>query len=123
MVRGRLYARARRRDAALATGARELAAALSAKIAELEGREATLREAPLPPPPPDRPSSVRGTTVTAHFEISSRGEVMRVSLDPMPRDRKFADAFLDRLKRYTFTPAYTLDGHPVAAAFEIRIML
>jgi hypothetical protein len=74
-------------------------------------------------PPPDRPSSVRGTTVTARFEISARGEVMRVSLDPMPRDRKFANAFLDRLKRYTFTPAYALDGRPVAAAFEIHIML
>ena len=74
-------------------------------------------------PPPDRPSSVRGSTVTARFEISARGDVLRVSLDPMPRDRKFADAFLDRLKRYTFTPAYSLDGRPVAAAFEIRITL
>jgi hypothetical protein len=74
-------------------------------------------------PPPDRPASVRGTMVTARFEISARGDVMRVSLDPMPRDRKFAAAFLERLRRYTFTPAYSLDGRPVAAAFEIRITL
>ncbi len=74
-------------------------------------------------PPPDRPSSVRGMTVTVLFEISARGEVMRVSIDPMPRDRKFADAFLERLRRYTFTPAYTLDGHPIAAVYPIRITL
>jgi protein TonB len=74
-------------------------------------------------PPPDRPASVRGTTVTARFEISARGDVMRVSLHPMPRDRRFAAALLDRLKRYTFTPAYALDGRPVAAAFEIQITL
>ncbi len=74
-------------------------------------------------PPPERPSSVRGTTVTVLFEISARGEVMRVSIDPMPRDRKFAEAFLERLRRYTFTPATTLDGRPVAAVFPIRITL
>ncbi len=74
-------------------------------------------------PPPDRPSSVRGTTVTVRFEISSRGDVMRVSLSPTPRDRKFADLFAERLRRYTFTPATTLDGRPVAAIFEIKIML
>ncbi len=74
-------------------------------------------------PPSDRPSSVRGTRVTVRFEISSRGDVMRVSLSPFPRDRKFADAFLDRLRRYTFTPAYTLDGRPVAAIFEISFTL
>lgn len=74
-------------------------------------------------PPPDRPASVHGTVVTARFEISARGDVMRVSLDPMPRDRKFAAAFLDRLRRYTFTPAYSLDGRPVAAAFQISFTL
>lgn len=74
-------------------------------------------------PPPDRPAALRGTTVTVLFEVSARGEVMRVSLDPMPRDRKFTEAFLERLRRYTFTPAHTLDGHPVAAVFPIRITL
>jgi hypothetical protein len=74
-------------------------------------------------PPPDRPSSLRGITVTVLFEVSARGEVMRVSLDPMPGDRKFAEAFLERLRHYTFTPAYTPDGRPVAAVFPIRITL
>jgi hypothetical protein len=74
-------------------------------------------------PPPDRPSALRGTTVTAVFEISATGEVMHVALDPSPRDHKFANAFLERLRRFTFTPAYTLDGHPVAALFRINITL
>ena len=74
-------------------------------------------------PPPDRPSSLRGSTVTARFEISARGEVTRVSLEPPIRDRRFADEFVDRLRRYTFTPAYTLEGEPIAAVFEIRITL
>lgn len=74
-------------------------------------------------PPPDRPAALRGATVTVRFEISARGEVLGVSLDPPIRDRKFRDDFLERLRRYTFTPAYTRDGRAVAAAFEIRITL
>jgi protein TonB len=74
-------------------------------------------------PPPDRPSELRGTTVIARFEISARGEVLRVTLDPPIRDRRFSGEFIERLRRYTFTPAYTRDGRPMAAPFEIRITL
>ncbi|HVO35064.1 MAG TPA: hypothetical protein VMT21_05830 [Gemmatimonadales bacterium] len=74
-------------------------------------------------PPSDRPASVRGTTIVVRFEISERGDVMRVSMSPTPRDRSFASEFTERLRRYTFTPATTLDGHPVAAIYEIRITL
>jgi len=74
-------------------------------------------------PPPDRPSALRGSTVAVRFEISARGEVLGVSVDPPIRDRKFREDFLERLRRYTFTPAYTLDGRAVAAVFEIRITL
>lgn len=74
-------------------------------------------------PPADRPRSVRGTTVTAVFEISARGDVTHVSLDPMPRDRKFANAFLAKLRGYAFTPAYTLDGRPIAAIYRISFVL
>jgi protein TonB len=74
-------------------------------------------------PPPDRPSELRGTTVTARFEISARGEVLRVTLDPPIRDRRFSGEFIERLRRYTFTPAYTRAGQPMAAPFEIRITL
>ena len=74
-------------------------------------------------PPSDRPASVRGTTITVRFEISERGDVMRVSMSPTPRDHTFASQFAERLKQYTFTPATTLDGRPVAAIYEIRITL
>jgi len=74
-------------------------------------------------PPADRPASVRGTTVTVRFEISERGDVMRVSLSPTLPDRSFAHEFTQRLQRYTFTPATTLDGRPVAAIYQIRITL
>ncbi len=74
-------------------------------------------------PPSDRPASVRGTTITVRFEISERGDVMRVSLSPTPKDRSFASQFAERLRRYTFSPATTLDGRPVAAIYEIRITL
>lgn len=74
-------------------------------------------------PPDPRPASVRGTTITARFEISSRGEVLRVTIDPAIRDRRFSDALVERLRSYVFTPAYTRDGQPMAAPFEIRITL
>jgi hypothetical protein len=74
-------------------------------------------------PPPDRPSSLHGVTIAAVFEISASGEVLHVALDPMPRDRKFANEFLERLRRFTFTPAHTLDGRPVAALYRINITL
>lgn len=74
-------------------------------------------------PPPDRPSSVRGTTVRVRFEISARGEVLDVRIEPPIRDRHFRDEFLDRLRRYTFTPASTRDGRAVPGVFEIRITL
>ena len=74
-------------------------------------------------PPTDRPSSVRGTTITARFEISATGEVLRVTLAPQPSDRRFASRFVEQMRRYTFTPAYTLDGRPIAAVFEIRFSL
>jgi len=74
-------------------------------------------------PPVHPPSSLRGTAITAVFEISESGEVVHVALDPMPRDHKFASDFLDRLRRYTFSPAHTVDGRPVPALFRITFTL
>ena len=75
-------------------------------------------------PPSDRPSSVkRGTVVVVRFEVSARGEVLDVTIDPPIRDRHYQAEFLDRLRRYTFTPAYTRDGHAVPGVLEIRITL
>ena len=74
-------------------------------------------------PPNDVPRALRGTTITAVFEISASGEVMHVAVDPVPRDRGFANEFLERLRHYIFTPAHTVDGQPVAALFRINITL
>ncbi len=74
-------------------------------------------------PPNDVPHSLRGTTITAVFEISASGEVMHVAVDPFPKDRGFANEFLERLRHYIFTPAHTVDGQPVPALFRISITL
>jgi hypothetical protein len=74
-------------------------------------------------PPPDRPSSVRGVTFRVRIEVSARGEVLDVSIDPAIRDRHYGDEFLDRLRHYRFTPAYTRDGRAAPGVFEIRITL
>ena len=73
--------------------------------------------------PDDRPAEVRGTALTARFEISATGQVLRVTLDPVPRNRRFAGQLVEQLRRYLFTPAYTPDGRPVASVYEIRIEL
>ena len=74
-------------------------------------------------PPSDRPASVRGKMFTILFEISERGDVMRVSINPMPSDHGFARDFLERLRRYRFTPARTLDGRPIAVLYPLTITL
>jgi hypothetical protein len=74
-------------------------------------------------PPDNRPSSLRGTTITVVFEVSAGGTVTHVALDPTPKDRKFTNEFLDRLRRYTFIPAHTIDGQPVADLFMIKVTL
>jgi len=74
-------------------------------------------------PPMDKPASVRGSTITVRFEISERGDVMRVSYSPELHDRSYASEFTDKMKHYTFNPATTLDGHPVAAIYQIKFVL
>jgi hypothetical protein len=74
-------------------------------------------------PPADKPSSVRGLRVTARFEISATGEVLRVTLEPALPDRRYQSEFLDRLRRYTFTPASSPDGRPVPGVFVVRFEL
>ena len=75
-------------------------------------------------PPPDRPRELRGTKVKVTFRINERGEVVDVSVDPPIRDRGYRNEFMDRMRRYTFTPAYTRDGHrAVASQMDIEIRL
>ncbi len=74
-------------------------------------------------PPQHVPGALRGRVITAIFDISSRGEVTGVALDPMPRDREFAAEFLTKLRQYVFTPARTVDGRPVAARLAVAFTL
>ena len=61
--------------------------------------------------------------LTVRFEISERGEVLNVEVDPPIRDRGYRNEFMERMRRYTFTPAYTVDGRPVRAVFPVLITL
>ncbi len=74
-------------------------------------------------PPSHVPHDLRGSTITAVFEIGADGRVVHVSLEPMPADRKFASDFLETLRQYAFTSARTLDGRPVAAVLRVHFTL
>lgn len=74
-------------------------------------------------PPGDKPSSVRGLRVAARFEISATGAVLRVTIEPTLPDRRYQSDFLERLRRYTFTPASSPDGRPVPGVFVVRFEL
>jgi hypothetical protein len=74
-------------------------------------------------PPPGVPSSLRGVRFTVTFRISERGDVLDVSVDPPIGDRRYRSEFLDRMRRYVFTPAYTREGRPVAAELPVQITL
>jgi len=74
-------------------------------------------------PPPGRPSSLRGVRLTVTFYVSERGMVDNVEVDPPIRDRGYRNDFMERMRRYTFTPAYTRAGQAVPARFPVRITL
>jgi hypothetical protein len=74
-------------------------------------------------PPPGAPRSLRGVRLTVTFFISATGQVDRVEVDPEIRDRGYRNEFLDRMRRYTFTPAYLRDGRAVPAEFPVQITL
>lgn len=76
--------------------------------------------------PPQRnrvPGALHGDTIVARFEISARGEVMRVGLYPAVRDRRFANEFIANLRDYAFVPARTRAGLPIASELAVTIIL
>jgi hypothetical protein len=75
------------------------------------------------PPTDGKPRELRGVRIVVTFRISERGEVVSVSTDPQIRDRGYRNEFLDRMKHYAFTPAYTRDGRPIASEISITITL
>lgn len=74
-------------------------------------------------PPTGAPPALRGVRLTVRFEISERGEVVGISVEPPIRDRSYRNEFMDRMRRYTFSPARTQGGRPVRAVFPVEITL
>jgi hypothetical protein len=74
------------------------------------------------PPMEGRPAALRGVQITVIFDVSERGQVLSVETHPEIRDRGYRNSFLDRMRRYTFTPGL-LGGRPVRARTEVRIRL
>jgi protein TonB len=74
-------------------------------------------------PPMPSPRRLRGSRVTVTFTIGERGEVLDVRVSPTIPDRAYLAQFLERMRRYTFTPGYTRDGRPVRAELPIAITL
>ena len=75
------------------------------------------------PPTDGKPRELRGVRIVVTFRISERGEVVSVATDPQIRDRGYRNEFLDRMRHYAFTPAFTRDGHAIASEISITITL
>ncbi|MFI5207194.1 MAG: hypothetical protein ACHQX4_04160, partial [Gemmatimonadales bacterium] len=73
--------------------------------------------------PPGAPRELHGVRIAVTFQVSERGEVLSVRTDPEIRDRGYRSDFLDRMRHFTFRPAYTADGRHVAAEYPIIIIL
>jgi hypothetical protein len=74
-------------------------------------------------PPTGAPSGLRGVRLTVEFDISERGEVLGVSVNPPIRDRGYREEFMRRMRSYVFTPAMTPEGRPVRALYPVGITL
>lgn len=74
-------------------------------------------------PPSPSPRSLRGRRVTVVFTVGERGEVIDVEVEPPIEDRGYRNQFMERMRRYTFTPGYTPGGRPVRAEYPIAITL
>lgn len=74
-------------------------------------------------PPQGRPGNLRGAQIEITFRINDKGQVLDVLLDPPIRDRGYRNEFMDRMRRYTFVPAYTRDGKAIAAEYRVTITL
>lgn len=74
-------------------------------------------------PPTDRPRAVRGTVITATFEVSASGDVVHIALDPMPQDRRFAAELLAKLRQFSFTPAHRPDGRAIPSLYSVKLYL
>ena len=69
------------------------------------------------------PADLKGRQITVRFDVSERGDVVGIDVDPPIRDHDFRDRFLAVMRRYTFTPAMTRDRRAVRAVFPITFTL
>ncbi len=65
------------------------------------------------------PASVRGRQFRIHFWVDARGKVNRVELRPEIEDAAFRRLLIDRVSSWTFYPARTIEGRPVAGRLVV----
>jgi hypothetical protein len=72
--------------------------------------------------PPDAPESVKGREFRVRFWIDERGRVTDVEVEPRIEDASYRKKFMDKMRQFTFHPARSLDGTPVAAHYDVVII-
>ncbi len=65
------------------------------------------------------PASIRGGRFRIRFWVDARGRVDKVEIEPEIQDPAFRRKLLDRVSSWTFYPARTIDGKPVAGQLVI----
>ena len=78
----------------------------------------TLKQFVLPPLP--TPSSVRGFTLTAWFDVDSTGKATLLRFTPTP-DRSYNDRVRETLLALRFRPAVAIDGRPRRDTVDIQV--
>ncbi len=65
------------------------------------------------------PASVRGRRFRIRFWVDAHGRVVDVEIVPRIEDQAFRRTLLERVSSWTFYPARTVEGKPVAGQFVI----
>jgi hypothetical protein len=71
--------------------------------------------------PPDAPQAIKGREFRVRFYIDARGRVTDVEVEPRIENRGYRKKFLEKMRQFTFHPARTADGSPVAAYYDVII--
>jgi hypothetical protein len=73
--------------------------------------------------PMGAPGSVKGKEVVVTFWVNTTGRVTRIETKPSLPRGSYSRTFRERMMSYLFTPALTLEGQPIAATFDITLIL
>jgi len=65
------------------------------------------------------PASVRGRQFRIYFWVDARGKVDRVEVRPEIEDAAFRRILIERVSSWTFYPARTIEGRPVAGQLVV----